>query len=98
MSDQPRCVVDTLRAFDDTVLIAVDGTQYVSWQRIACAHGARKTAPTGTVTYSHSAITPVLVAPGTAEVLALAPECITPQGGQVKQDCEQAAAKRWVRQ
>jgi hypothetical protein len=90
-------VVDTFRTFDDTLLIAVDGTQYFSSQRIACANCTQKTAATGTVAYSHSAITPVIVAPGQAEVLALEPEFITPQDGQVKQDCEQEAAKRWVR-
>ena len=89
-------VVDTFRAVDDTVLIAVDGTQYFSSQRIACPACTQQTAPSGTVTDSHSAVTPVLVAPGKAEVLALAPEVITPQDGHAKQDCEQQAAKRWV--
>ncbi len=90
-------VIDTFRAVDDTVLIAVDGTQYFASQRIACPNCTQKTATNGTVTYSHSVITPVLVAPGKAEVLALAPEFITPQDGHAKQDCEQEAAKRWVR-
>jgi hypothetical protein len=90
-------IVDTLRAVNDTVLIAVDGTQYFASQRITCANCSQQTAATGTVTYRHSAITPVIVAPGKAEVLALAPEFITPQDGQAKQDCEQEAAKRWVR-
>jgi hypothetical protein len=89
--------VDTFRAFADTVLIALDGTQYFASQRISCPNCSHKTAANGTVTYSHSAITPVIVAPGQAEVLALAPEFITPQDGQLKQDCEQEAAKRWVR-
>ncbi len=90
-------VVDAFRALDDTVLIAVDGTQYFSSQRISCANCSRKTAVSGTVTFSHSALTPVVVAPGKAEVLALEPEFLTPQDGHAKQDCEQAAAKRWVR-
>ncbi len=57
-------VVDTFRAVDDTVLIAVDGTQYFSSQRIACANCTQKTAANGTVTHSHSAITLAIVAPG----------------------------------
>ncbi len=89
-------VVETFRAVDDTLLIALDGTQYFSSQRISCRNCAQQTAPSGTVTYSHSALTPVIVAPGKAEVLALEPEFITPQDGHAKQDCEQAAAKRWV--
>ncbi len=49
------------------------------------------------MTYSHSAITPVIVAPGNNKVIALPPEFITPQDGHKKQDCETAAAKRWIR-
>ena len=89
--------VETFQGLDETVLIALDGTQYFSSQRISCPSCCHKTSASGTVTYSHSAITPVIVAPGTAEVLALEPEFITPQDGHAKQDCEQEAAKRWVR-
>jgi hypothetical protein len=89
--------VETFQVLDETVLIALDGTQYFSSQRISCPACSHKTSASGTVTYSHSARTPVIVAPGMAEVLALEPEFITPQDGQAKQDCEQEAAKRWVR-
>jgi hypothetical protein len=41
-------------------------------------------------------VTPVIVAPGRSEVIALRPEFITPQDGHTKQDCEIAAAKRWL--
>src|SRR4029077_7689473 len=34
--------------------------------------------------------------PGHSQVIALAPEYIMPQDGHAKQDCEQAAGKRWV--
>jgi hypothetical protein len=44
----------------------------------------------------HSAITPVIVSPGHRQVVPLRPEFITPQDGQVKQDCEINAAKRWL--
>ena len=90
-------VVDTFRDFDETLLIALDGTQYFSSQHISCPTCSQKTAASGTVTSSHCMITPVIVAPGKAEVLALEPEFITPQDGHAKQDCEQEAAKRWVR-
>jgi hypothetical protein len=48
------------------------------------------------VTYFHQVITPVIVAPGKADVIPLEPEFITPQDGHDKQDCEQVAAKRWI--
>ncbi len=90
-------LIDTFRTVNNTLLIALDGTQYFSSQRISCVNCAQKTTASGTLSYSHSAITPVIVAPGKAEVLVLEPEFITPQDGHAKQDCEQEAAKRWVR-
>jgi hypothetical protein len=51
----------------------------------------------GVVSYFHRAIFPVIVAPRPENVLALAPEFITPQDGYEKQDCEQTAAKRWLK-
>jgi hypothetical protein len=50
------------------------------------------------VTYSHTVITPVVVAPGNDTVIPLEPEFVVPQDGHEKQDCENAAAKRWLRQ
>jgi hypothetical protein len=49
---------------------------------------------TGKVHFYHSAITPVIVKPGKAQVLPLPPEFIVPQDGSEKQDCERMAAKR----
>ena len=50
----------------------------------------------GQLTHYHSAITPVIVSPGHSQVVPLRPEFITPQDGHIKQDCEIAAAKRWL--
>jgi hypothetical protein len=50
------------------------------------------------VTYSHTALTPVVVKPGLDKVIPLAPEFIQPQDGTKKQDCELHAAKRWLAQ
>jgi hypothetical protein len=38
----------------------------------------------------------VVVKPGTNKVISLTPEHITPQDGHDKQDCENAAGKRWL--
>lgn len=46
--------------------------------------------------YRHTVVTPVLVAPGKEHVIALAPEFVTPQDGQEKQDCELSAGGRWL--
>lgn len=54
------------------------------------------TVRNGTEYYAHTAITPVLVAPGETRVLVLEPEFIQPQDGEEKQDCERNAGKRWL--
>ncbi len=38
----------------------------------------------------------MIVKPGNNKVIPLEPEFITPQDGHLKQDCENAAAKRWL--
>jgi hypothetical protein len=82
----------------DHLLISLDGTEYFSSYTIHCAQCLQRTRRNGQVQYYHSAILPVIVAPGNPHVLALPPEYITPQDGTVKQDCERAASKRWVTQ
>ena len=84
------------RVFRDQVLIALDGTAYLTSQEMHGERCSQRTHRHGRVTYLHQAITPVSVAPGRREVIPLAPECITPQDGHAKQDCAQVAAKRWI--
>ena len=84
------------RVLDNQLLLAMDGTQYFSSSALHCQHCLRRHTSNGQTRYYHSAVTPVLVCPGRAEVVALAPEFIMPQDGQVKQDCERVAGKRWI--
>ena len=79
------------------LLIALDGTQYFDSHKLNCQCCSSRKHKNGTVTYFHSAILPVIVAPGQSQVISLAPEFITPQDGHEKQDCEVAAAKRWLK-
>jgi hypothetical protein len=83
------------RSFNGQWLVSVDGTQYFSSSKIHCER-CTVTVRNGTEYYAHTAITPVLVAPGEARVLVLEPEFIQPQDGQEKQDCERNAGKRWL--
>jgi len=78
------------------LLVALDGTEYFKSQKIHCECCSSRTHKNGSVTSCHQAILPVIVAPTQTQVIALAPELITPQDGHQKQDCEVAAAKRWV--
>jgi len=91
-------LLESMRSVGDTRLIALDATWYFSSQSenihcpdCSCIHHTQ-----GQTTHFHSAITPVIVSPGHSLVVPLRPEFITPQDGQVKQDCEINAAKRWL--
>ena len=88
--------LDTFRAVDQQLLIALDGTQYHTSNSIHCEHCTVKQHRNGQTSYSHTVITPVIVKPGHHQVVPLEPEFITPQDGHGKQDCESAAAKRWI--
>jgi len=99
------CAVDTLdelghldpyRSINGDLLVAMDGTRYFSSSTLHCDQCNITHHKNGTVTYSHSVVTPVIVAPGNPRVIPLAPAFITPQDGHEKQDCENTAAKRWL--
>jgi hypothetical protein len=80
---------------DGRLLLALDGTHYHASTKVACEqcnhadHGEERH-------YHHSVVIPTLVSPERPEVLCLAPAFVTPQDGHDKQDCETAAAKRWL--
>jgi hypothetical protein len=78
------------------LLIPLDGTEYFSSQKIHCPCCSSRQHQNGTVSYSHQALLPVIVAPDNPHVISLAPEFITPQDGHEKQDGELEAAKRWI--
>lgn len=88
-------LLSSMRWYQNNLLIAFDGTQYFSSKKISCPN-CSTTERNGTVTYSHSAITPVIVNPAYNMAIPLAPEFIVPQDGNDKQDCETNAAKRWL--
>ena len=95
---QATGVLERFRAFKGTYLIPLDGVTYFSSTQISCDQCSPRKDRQGLVHYYHSAISPVLVKPGCAQVLPLPPEFITPQDGTEKQDCERAAALRWLAQ
>ena len=84
------------RSYGQQLLIAIDGTEYFSSKKIHCGQCNSRVLNNGEMRYFHSVLTPVIVQPGNAHVLALEPEFIVPQDGCEKQDCELNAAKRWV--
>ena len=79
-----------------TLLVALDGTDSFSSEKISCPCCTQQTLKNGKILYRHIVVTPVIVAPGQSRVVPLSPEFVVAQGGQEKQDCELAAAKRWL--
>ncbi len=88
--------LESFRSYKDTWLVALDGLTYHSSTVIHCPECLQRVDSQGTIHYYHSAITPVIVKPGSPHVLSLAPEFIVPQDGHDKQDCERTAVKRWL--
>lgn len=80
----------------NTYAIAMDGVKFFSSENISCSKCLKRSDRSGVEHFYHSAITPVFVKPGQSQVLPLPPEFIVPQDGSEKQDCERAAAKRWL--
>jgi hypothetical protein len=91
-------LLEQMRTVNGTRLIALDATWYFSSQskNICCSNCSCIRNADGQTTHFHSAITPVIVSPGHSMVVSLRPEFIVPQDGQIKQDCEINAAKRWL--
>ena len=85
------------RVLGDQLLVALDGTNYFSSKAVHCPNCLTRQLTNGQTLYYHAAITPVIVCPGRAQVIALPPEYIMPQDGHAKQDCERTAGKRWLR-
>ena len=91
-------LLQNMRAVKNTQLIALDATWYFSSQsvNIHCENCSCIRHAEGQITHYHSAITPVILSPSHSQVVPLRPEFIRPQDGQIKQDCEINAAKRWL--
>ena len=90
--------LEGFRSISGTLLIAIDGSEYFSSSQIHCSNCSKRMLKSGETHYFHNVITPVVVCPGKAHVIPLVPQFIVPQDGHDKQDCENAAAKRWLAQ
>jgi len=90
--------LEHFRSINHTFLIALDGTDFFSSEKISCPCCTQTTLKNGKTLNRHIAVTPVLVAPGQKNVVALPPRFVQPQDGHDKQDCELAAAGRWLAQ
>jgi len=78
-------------------LIALDGSQYFSSEKINCPGCLTYKGAKGSLRYSHQILQPVMLHPHMRQVLPLAPEPVANTDGHTKQDCEINAAKRIVK-
>jgi hypothetical protein len=78
------------------LLLAMDGSRYFSSQKIKCDNCSKTEHSSGGVIYHHDVVMSAIVNPSSQWVIPLSPEFIVPQDGHKKQDCELAAAKRWL--
>lgn len=90
--------LERFRSINRSFLIALDGTDFFSSEKISCPCCTQTTLKNGKPLNRHIAVTPVLVAPGQKDVVALPPHFVQPQDGHDKQDCELAASARWLGQ
>ena len=88
--------LERYRVLDGRTLVALDGTDFHSPEKISCPDCLAARHRDGRTVFSHKAVTPAVVAPGVPQAVPLRPEFVTPQDGAEKQDCEINASKRWL--
>jgi hypothetical protein len=93
---EKKGVLSKFLYLDGEILVALDGTEYFSSKKINCPHCNCRNHRNGTTTYFHGCVTPIIVSPNQKQVINLPPEFIKKQDGHQKQDCENAAVKRWL--
>jgi hypothetical protein len=90
-------LLEPFRMLERQLLVSLDGTPSFSSQTLHGQNCLTRRLSNGQTLYYHTAITSVISHPERSQVISLAPEYIMPQDGHDKQDCEQAATKRWSR-
>lgn len=92
---EKRGQLEAYKGAGGTRLVSLDGTRHHVSQAVHCEQ-CRVVVRQENAYYEHQVLLAVVCAPGQGQVICLEPEFITPQDGHNKQDCEQAAIKRWV--
>jgi hypothetical protein len=90
-------VLEQYEFWDKSYLLLIDGTGQFSSDTVHCENCCVKNHSKGGVTYYHHALAGAIAHPKMKRVIPIAPEPITKQDGVTKNDCEQNAAKRLLR-
>jgi hypothetical protein len=89
-------VLEEFVFLEGSYLVALDGVEYFRSNKVHCPHCLTRTHTNGSVSHYHQMLAAAIVHPDFGEVLVLAPEPIRRQDGEVKNDCERNAARRWL--
>jgi len=88
--------LDPYPLMEGKYLIAIDGSEYFSSEKIHCPSCLKKQSAKGKMRYHHQILQGVMIHPEKRQVFPLAPEPIRNSDGIKKQDCEINAAKRFI--
>lgn len=88
--------LEGFRRLDGRLPIALDGTEYFRSRKLCCRNCSHRRRNNGAVEHFHTMVSAAVVAPGDSRAIPLQPEFVSPQDGHDKQDCENAAVKRWL--
>lgn len=92
----PNKQIEEYKGVNQNLLIAIDGTGYFSSNKIHCKNCLTKKHDDN-IRYQHHVLMSGIVSTGVKPYIPLAPEFLKPQRNHNKQDCEIAAAKRWIK-
>ena len=86
--------LEQYQVLDGRYIIALDGSQYFTSEKISCPGCLIKEDKKGKVRFSHQIVQAAIMNPGMRQVIPLAPEEVKNTDGKEKQDCEINAGKR----
>jgi hypothetical protein len=85
--------LEQYQVLDGRYIVAIDGSQYFTSEKISCPGCLIKEGKKGKVRYSHQIVQAAIMNPGMRQVIPL-PEEVKNADGKEKQDCEINAGKR----
>ncbi len=88
--------LENFEFYDGHYLLSLDGTGEFSSGNVSCPHCCKKEHKNGTVTYYHQMLGGCIVHPDQSNVIPLCPEMIHNVDGNIKNDCERNASKRFI--
>lgn len=86
--------LEQYEVLDGLYIVAIDGSQYFTSEKISCPGCLIREDKKGKVRYSHQIVQAAVMNPHMRQVIPLAPEEVKNTDGKEKQDCEINAGKR----